>query len=141
MIHLNYNETKTITFYLQPSLSTPVYLLSLVNYTTRERMSFIAEDSSTTSTMLQFSVTEIGAGTPDLLDGMFSISNFGRHTIEVYEQTSTTNIDPTASGTTLLGDDEIMIWNPATYSNPPLRNPLPVSTADYNNDYNNDYLI
>jgi len=122
MIHLNYNSTKVITFYLQPSLSTPVYLLSLVNYTTRERKNFIAPESSTNSDLLQFTVAEVGEGAENILNGRFKSPTFGRFTIEVYEQASSTNLD--IANATFLGDDELIIHKSPVYDNPPERNPI-----------------
>lgn len=143
MIHLDYNTTKDLTFYLQPSLSVPVYLLSLVNYTTRERINFIAPDTSTTSELLQLTVTEVGEGSANLLTGNISIEDFGRYTIEVYEQVSTTNLDDSIA--TFLGDDEIIIHQEPTYDFPPKRNiivtPSSMTTPDFNNDFNSDFLI
>ena len=140
MIHIDYNSTKDLTFYLQPSLSTPVYLLSLVNYTTRERTNFIAPDVSGLAPFLQLTVTEVGTGMPNLYTGNVSISPPGLYTIEVYEQAGSTNLDETLS--TYLGEDEFYMHQDPTYDNPTLRNAIPsVAAADYNNDYNNDYLI
>ena len=122
MLHLDYNSTKGLTFFLQPSLATPVYLLSLINYTTRKRKSFIAPDTSTSSTMLQLTVEEVGVGAESILTGGISVEDFGRHTLEVYEQASTTNVD--VSVATFLGDDEIFIHQPESYDNPIERNIL-----------------
>ena len=141
MIHIDYNSTKNLTFYLQPSLSVPIYLLSFVNYTTRERTNCIAPDVSTTSTMLQLTVQEVGTGAVNLLLGMVSLVPMGEYVLEVYEQTSTTNTDPTASGTTLLGNDIIIVHQEPTYDSPPVRNDIAVSTADFNTDFNSDFLV
>jgi len=122
MIHLDYNSTKTVTFYLQPSLIAPTYLLSLVNYTTRKRKSFIAPDLSGTSNLLQFSITEVGTGAESLLNGGVSITDFGKYTFEVYEQVSTTNLD--VSLATKLGDDEVSIHKDRTLDAPPPRNEI-----------------
>lgn len=122
MIHLNYNSTELLTFYLKPSLSTPTYLLSLVNYTTRERKNFIVPDTSGVSDMLQFSVTEVGAGAENILTGNISIAAFGRYTLEVYEQVSSTNLDHTLA--TFLGDDKLITHNTPIYDYPPPRNIL-----------------
>lgn len=122
MIHLDFNETKEITFYLQPSLVTPIYLLSLINFTTRERLNFLAVDSSTTSNLLQFSVTEVGSGVADLMDAKISIDPFGTYTIQVYEQVSATNLDETLA--TFLGDDTIIFHKEPVFDFPPKRNPI-----------------
>ena len=138
MIHLNYNETKNLTFYLKSSLSVPVYLCSLVNYTTRERKNFIAPDVSTTSNMLQLTVTEVGTGVEDLLSGEISIKTMGGYTVYVYEQTSTTNL--LVANATLLGSDVLIAHQDPTYDAPPSRNPI-MAPSDFNNDFNNDFLI
>ena len=143
MLHIENDTTKTLTFYLQPSLIAPIYLLSLVNYTTRERKNFIAPEVSTIGDMLQFTVTEVGTGSQSLLTGNVSIFPNGRYTLEVYEQTSTTSLDETIA--IFLGDDELMVTKVQTYNAPPERNiiivPITGDSPDYNNDYNNDYLI
>ena len=140
MIHIDYNSTKDLTFYLQPSLPSPVYLLSLVNYTTRDRKSFIAPDTSGLAPFLQLTVTEVGASAEALLTGSVSIDPPGRYTIEVYEQISTTNLNHNLA--TLLGEDELIMHQDPTYSNPPLRNEIvSISGADFNDDFNMDFLI
>jgi len=122
MIHLDYDSTKNLTFYLQPSLESPIYLCSLINYTTRERKNFIAPDVSTTSEMLQLTVTEVGTGTEAPLMGDISIKQFGRYTMEIYEQSSSTNLD--IENATYLGDDELMTHKEPVYDSPPSRNPI-----------------
>jgi hypothetical protein len=94
----------------------------LVNYTTRERKNFIAPEVSINGELLQFTVTEVGASAQDLLTGNVSISPFGRYTLEVYEQVSTTNLDEALA--TFLGDDELMYERIQTYDAPPPRNPI-----------------
>ncbi len=116
MIHIDYNSTKNFTFYLKSSLSVPVYLVSLVNYTNRTRKSFIAPDVSTTSSLLQLTVTEVGAGVENRLTGNISINPPGRYTVEVYEQTSTTNL--VIANATLLGEDTLMMHREPTYDTP-----------------------
>jgi hypothetical protein len=139
LIHLDYNSTKNLTFYLQPSLSSPVYLLSLVNYTTRARKNFIAPDVSTTSDMLQLTVTEVGTGSQNLLTGNVSIEPMGEYILEVYEQSSASNLDE--SSATLLGNDVLIVHQEPTYDSPPARNPVESMNVDFNNDFNNDFLI
>ena len=139
MIHIDYNTTKNLTFYLKSSLSVPIYLLSLVNYTTRARKNFIAPDVSTTSDMLQLTVIEAGAGAENLMTGRVSIEPMGEYVLEVYEQTSTTNLD--IASATLLGDDILIVHQEPTYDAPPVRNEIESSNMDFNNDFNNDFLI
>ena len=127
MINIFYDTTQKITFYLKPSLSNPVYLFSMVNYTTRERLNFISAELSNGSDLLQFSVTEVGEGAADLLNGIIDVKNFGRYTVEVYEQVSTTNLDETLA--TFLGDDELIAHKPVIFDYPPVRNPLEPSTS------------
>ena len=59
-----------------------MYLCSLVNYTVRTRKNFIAPDVSTTSDMLQLTVTEVGTGVEDLLTGDVSIDTMGEYIID-----------------------------------------------------------
>jgi hypothetical protein len=141
MIHIDYNSTKNLTFYLKASLSVPVYLVSLVNYTGRFRKSFIAPDVSTTSQLLQLTVTEVGAGAESLLTGRVSIDPPGKYTVEVYEQTSTTNL--AIYNATLLGSDILVMHHDPVYDNPPLRYPIDTigMGGDFNNDFNNDFKI
>lgn len=141
MIHIDYDSTKNLTFYLQPSLSVPVYLVSIVNYTERFRKSFIAPDVSTTSKLLQLTVTEVGAGGESLTTGRVSINPPGKYTVEVYEQTSTTNL--LVYNATLLGNDILIMHKAPIYKNPPLRYLIDAIGigGDYNNDFNNDFKI
>lgn len=141
MIHIDYNTTKNLTFYLKSSLSVPVYLISIVNTVEFGRTNFIAPDVSTTSSLLQLTVTEVGSGAENLLTGRVSIDPPGRYAIEVYEQTSTTNLDEALA--TLLGSDVLIMHREPVYDNPPERYPI-IETGidgDYNDDYNNDYFI
>ncbi len=124
MINVFYNTINTITFYLKPSLSNPVYLFSMVNYTTRERFNFISAELSNGSDLLQFSVTEVGSGSANVLIGDIKIKNFGRYTIEVYEQVSATNLDHELA--TFLGNDELISHKRVIYDNPPVRNDISI---------------
>jgi len=116
-----------------------VYLCSLVNYTVRTRKNFIAPDVSTTSDMLQLTVTEAGTANEDLLNGLVSIKPMGEYIIEVYEQTSTTNLDE--DNATLLGSDVLIAHQEPTYDAPPVRNAIAEPMGDFNSDFNNDFLI
>jgi len=123
MININVGETTEVTFYLQPSLSTPVYLLSAKNETTYARESFIATELSSDSELLQFNVEEVGEGGVALpLTGSIRLKPEGEWVLEVYEQTSSTNLDTTAVGTTKLGDDKLLVRDEPTYDAPPLKN-------------------
>lgn len=122
MIHIDFNTSQLVTMYLEPSLVSPTYLISLINLNTRERLNFIAPESSGVSDLLQFTIIEVGDGSQNLLTGRIMISDFGMHTMEVYEQTSTTNLDETLA--TLLGDDELYAHKVFVYDNPPLRDDI-----------------
>jgi len=137
MIHIDYDSTKNLTFYLQPSLSVPVYLVSLVNYTNRTRNNYLATDVSTTSNLLQLTTTEVGAGAESPLTGDVSIDPPGRYTIEVYEQTSATNLD--VDNATLLGSDILMMHHDPVYDNPPLIYPIEDTTPAQGRSYSSAY--
>ena len=130
MLNINYNTTQKITFNLAPSLVSPVYLFSLVNYTTRKRHNFIAAELSSGSNLLQFSITEVGEGVQDVLNGSISVESFGRHTLEIYEQTSTTSLDHEQAS--FLGEDALNAIKEVVFDAPPIRNdisvPQPVCT-------------
>lgn len=124
MLNISYNTTQKITFNLAPSLVSPIYLFSLVNYTTRTRYNFISAELSGGSNLLQFSVTEVGEGSQSVLTGDIKIESFGKHTLEVYEQTSTTNLDHEQAA--FLGEDEVYTHKEVVFITPPIRNDISV---------------
>lgn len=80
------------------TLSSPVYLFVFtkggVDYPV------ILSDQATAAQKENFSLFDIVEGTDDPTNGEFIIGTTGVYDLVIYEQTSTTNLDPDAVGTT-----------------------------------------
>ena len=91
-LKLSLSETQT--------LSSPVFLFEFISDQTLGKYTCIAADSSAYPQRYnQFTIVE--KSSPDPLLGEIELEATGYYTYNVYEQTSTTNLDP-ASATTLL---------------------------------------
>ena len=95
MIIINKNSTNTVVLTLseKTTLTNAVYLFEVINDQSGEVKCFIAEDISTNKIRFnEFNFIE--NATEDLLNGTFELGLSGFYTYNVYEQTSTTNLDP-----------------------------------------------
>lgn len=95
MILINKNTTNTVILTLseKTTLTNAVYLFEVINDMSNEVKCFIADDISTNK--LRYNEFEfIENVTEDLLNGTFSLELSGFYKYNVYEQTSTTNLDP-----------------------------------------------
>ena len=102
MIIINKNSTNTVVLTLseKTTLTNAVYLFEVINDQSGEVKCFIAEDISNNKIRFnEFNFIE--NATEDLLNGTFELGLSGFYTYNVYEQISTTNLDP------LLATNEI----------------------------------
>lgn len=95
MILINKNTTNTVILTLseKTTLTNAKYLFEVINDMSNEVKCFIAADISTNK--LRYNEFEfIENVTEDLLNGTFSLTLSGFYKYNVYEQVSSTNLDP-----------------------------------------------
>jgi hypothetical protein len=95
VIIINKNSTNTVVLTLseKTTLTNAVYLFEVINDQSGEVKCFIAEDIS--NNKLRFNEFNfIENETEDLLNGTFELGLSGFYAYNVYEQTSSTNLDP-----------------------------------------------
>lgn len=98
MILINKGQANTVVLTLseRTTITNPTYLFELINDNTNATKYFIAQDSSINKERFnEFTITE--NQTEDLLNGQVSLA-YGDYKYNVYEQSSTTNLDPTQAG-------------------------------------------
>lgn len=96
MILITKNTTNNIILTLaeKTTLTNVVYLFEIINNASSEVKCFIAEDISPNPIRYnEFNLIE--NTTEDLLNGTFELELSGFYKYNIYEQTSTTNLDPT----------------------------------------------
>lgn len=96
MILINKNSTNNIILSLseKTTLTNAVYLFEVINDQTQVSKCFIADDISTNKESFnEFDLIE--NSTEDLLNGTFELIETGFYKFNIYEQSSTTNLDPT----------------------------------------------
>jgi len=100
LINKNRNNTMVMTLTEKSTLTAPYFLFNFVSDVTKQSVNFIAQDlSSYTDRYNQFLITET-SGTTDYTSGTIELSPTGTWTYKVYEQTSSTNLNP------LLADNQ-----------------------------------
>lgn len=102
MIVINRGQANTVILSLKEkqTLSSPVFLFVFKNDLTRQTKKFIAADvSSYTDRYNQFTITE--SNTESVLAGTVQLKPTGFWSYWVYEQTSTTNLEPSQATTEL----------------------------------------
>ena len=95
MIIINKNSTnnRILTLAEKTTLTNVVYLFEVINNQSSDVKCFIADDISANKVRYnEFNFIE--NTTEDLLNGTFELELTGFYTYNVYEQTSTTNLDP-----------------------------------------------
>jgi len=93
VINKDTNSTIVLTLTENVTLSSPTFLFRLTSDVTRQSVNFIASDlSSNTCRYNEFLITETD-GTEILTSGTVTLDPEGQWTYEVFEQTSTTNLD------------------------------------------------
>jgi len=96
----NQNNTLILTLNEKKTLTSPVFLFRLINDMQRTEAAFIAPDiSSYPDRYNKFILTET-SGTQILTSGTIELLPAGFWHYEIYEQTSTTNLDHTLSDNT-----------------------------------------
>jgi hypothetical protein len=129
MIHINKGETNTIAVTLTEkttiALDLVKYLFIFENAQSKETFACIGEDLS--DHIVRYNLFEIiETEDPDPLVGEIELPLTDFYYYYIYEQTSTTNLDPT--GLTLVESGMAKVWqttpSTATYNN--LTNEIPV---------------
>lgn len=93
LIRKNTTNTVILTLKEKQTLTTPVFLFRLINDIENREISFIAADTSAyTYRYNKFSIQET-SGANDLLTGVVTLNPPGFWRYEVYEQSSSTNLD------------------------------------------------
>jgi hypothetical protein len=115
MILLNKGLANTVVLTLTEkcTLASPKFLFKLTNDFTNSAVYFIAQDTSTNpSRYNQFVITETeDPATIDLLHGVVTLAPSGGWSYKVYEQTSTTNLDP-LNATGLVEQGKVKVAGP-----------------------------
>jgi len=111
VINITQNKVNTFTVYAKGTLAGTIrYLLEFENKATGTKdycLSTNAADS--TCPFLVLSVTEAGrTGTEDKVNGKLKLTPAGGHTLNIYEQSSLTNLAP-ALATKIFGIEEVNI--------------------------------
>jgi hypothetical protein len=101
LINKNSNNTMVMTLTEKSTLTNPYYLFNFVSDVTGVAVNFIAADlSSYTDRYNQFLITET-SGTTNFTSGTIELSPTGQWTYKVYEQTSSTNLNPLLATNTI----------------------------------------
>ena len=99
LINKNTENVTILTLSEKTTLTDVVYLFEVTHDVTNDVKYFIAPDSSTNKERYnKITITE--NVTEDLLNGTVYLPNLGSYSYNIYEQTSTTNLDP--SGLNLI---------------------------------------
>lgn len=94
LINKNSTNNRILTLAEKTTLKNVVYLFEVINDQSSKVKCFIAKDISPNPVRYnEFNFIE--NATEDLLNGTFKLELTGFYTYNVYEQTSTTNLDPT----------------------------------------------
>ncbi len=94
LINKNSTNNRILTLAEKTTLDPVVYLFEVTNDSSNEVKCFICQDISPNPVRYnEFNFIE--NATEDLLNGTFELTLSGFYTYNVYEQTSTTNLDPT----------------------------------------------
>lgn len=103
-INRNSANTLTPTCYEKTTIVNPTYLWEFYNVASKTYVYCISTDISTTVERYnEFVITETGSTTPVPLNGEVSLVA-GDYEYTIYEQTSTTNLDPTGLNIVEQGD-------------------------------------
>ena len=94
LVYKNRNSTIVVTLTEKATITTPVYLFSFTNDITKEETNFIAPDiSAHTERYNEFIITET-SGTTNYSSGTIELLPTGTWTYRIFEQTSSSNLDP-----------------------------------------------
>ena len=100
IINKNSNNTMILTLTENCTLTSPYYLFEFKSDVTYESVCFIAADLSTHQERYnEFLITET-SGTPNLTSGTIELNPTGTWTYRVFEQTSSSNLNPSLADNT-----------------------------------------
>jgi hypothetical protein len=118
LINKGQNNTIVVTLSEKTTLSSPTYLFKFTNDVTGDIVRFIAQNTSDyTYRYDKFLVTETD-GTLNLTSGVIELSPSGFWSYQIYEQTSTTNLDENLStGIVETGKVKVIGDNQVNYTN------------------------
>ena len=114
------NENVGLTLAEDTTIANPVYLFEWQNDQTKVKYYAICQDVSIAGPARERSnLFDITLGVDDPLNSSLILGNVGRYHYFIYEQTSTTNLDPALSdnttpisrGTCNVFDDEVSQYN------------------------------
>jgi len=110
LVNKNSNNTLVMTLTEKSTLTNPYFLFNFVSDVTGNSVNFIATDlSSYTDRYNKFLITET-SGTAIYTSGTIELSPTGTWTYKVYEQTSSTNLNPLlATNTTPLEVGQVKV--------------------------------
>lgn len=108
LINKNSTNNRMLTLAEKTTLNPVVYLFEVINDSSNEVKCFICEDISPNPVRYnEFNFIE--NATEDLLNGTFELTLSGFYTYNVYEQTSTTNLDPTLATNLVEGNGKLNV--------------------------------
>ncbi len=94
LVNKNSNNTFVLTLSEKSTLTNPNYLFEFKSDVTGDSVCFIASDTSAyTERFNEFLITET-SGTTDYTSGTITLNPTGQWTYKVYEQTSSSNLNP-----------------------------------------------
>ena len=116
LINKNSNNYLWLTLAEKTTLSNPTYLFKFTNDLTKECVRFICSANLSTNTQRydEFLITET-SGTNNYTSGVITLSPTGFWKYEVYEQSSTTNLNEALS-TGLVESGKVNVQGTATIS-------------------------
>lgn len=101
LINKNANNTLILTLTEKVTISNPTFLFRFTSDVTRETVVFIASNlSNYTDRYDEFLITET-SGVTNFSSGVINLSPTGFWKYEVFEQASTTNLNPAQTGSLL----------------------------------------
>lgn len=97
LIYKGQTNNVALTLKEKTTLTTPFYLFSLINDSTKEEKLFLASDISSFKDRYNEFVIEENS-TEDLLSGKVKLTLEGFYTYRIYEQESSTNVNKSLTG-------------------------------------------
>ena len=89
------NSNITLTLAEKTTIVNPVYLFRFESDQTKVSYYCICQDLATTSQKVRYNLFDITEGVDDPLNSSLILGLSGRYHLYIYEQSSTTNLDPT----------------------------------------------
>lgn len=95
------NQTNDLIFYASSSLSSPYYLVRMINQTTNKEFVYIVSDLASCPFVVAQMIEPGEGGVDDAVNGQLKIDS-GFYYLYLYDQTSSSNLDYTLSNELLL---------------------------------------